>query len=140
MVARSEVDTAVLCCWTGTGVSIAANKVRGARAALCTDAPSAAGARRRNDVNILVPSLRLASPSVASEMLEAWFATEADPTEATNISSLEPPLLLLTQRGAVGVRPAGRRPRPSAGPGGSIRASRRRGDRRRRRPRRPGRP
>ncbi|HEX5095077.1 MAG TPA: RpiB/LacA/LacB family sugar-phosphate isomerase [Acidimicrobiia bacterium] len=88
-VADGSVDTGVLFCWTGTGASIAANKVRGVRAALCTDAATAAGARRWNDANVLVMSLRLTSPQVASEMLDAWFATEADPSEAGNIARLE---------------------------------------------------
>jgi ribose 5-phosphate isomerase B len=90
-VAVGAVDTAVLFCWTGTGASIAANKVRGVRAALCTDAETAAGARRWNDANVLVMSLRLASPQVAKEMLDAWFATDVDPEEAANISALEQP-------------------------------------------------
>jgi ribose 5-phosphate isomerase B len=90
-VAAGAVDTGVLFCWTGTGASIAANKVRGVRAALCTDAETAAGARRWNDANVLVMSLRLASPQVATEMLDAWFATAADPAEAANISALELP-------------------------------------------------
>ncbi len=88
-VARGEADTGVLFCWTGTGASIAANKVAGVRAALCTDATTAEGARKWNDANVLVLSLRLASPQVAHEMLDAWFATEPDPSEAANISRLE---------------------------------------------------
>ena len=90
-VANGEADTGVLFCWTGTGASIAANKVRGVRAALCADAATAAGARRWNDANVLVMSLRLTSPEVAKEMLNAWFATEADPEEASNIASLDTP-------------------------------------------------
>ena len=88
-VAHGEADTAVLFCWTGTGASIAANKVRGVRAALCSDAQTAEGARRWNDANVLVMSLRLTSPQVASEMLDAWFATQVDPAEADNIARLE---------------------------------------------------
>jgi ribose 5-phosphate isomerase B len=88
-VARGDADTGVLFCWTGTGASIAANKVRGVRAALCTDAATAAGARKWNDANVLVLSLRLTSPDVAHEMLDAWFATGADPGEAANIAKLE---------------------------------------------------
>jgi ribose 5-phosphate isomerase B len=88
-VARGEVDTGVLFCWTGTGASIAANKVMGVRAALCTDAATAEGARKWNDANVLVMSLRLASPQVAHEMLDAWFATDPDPSEAGNIARLE---------------------------------------------------
>src|SRR4051812_13925449 len=88
-VAHGEADTGVLFCWTGTGASIAANKVRGVRAALCTDAATAGGARRWNDANVLVMGLRLTSPEVAREMLDAWFATEADPGEAANVARLE---------------------------------------------------
>jgi len=88
-VARGDAATGVLFCWTGTGASIAANKVAGVRAALCTDAATAAGARRWNDANVLVMSLRLASPALASEMLDAWFGTEPDPAEADNIARLE---------------------------------------------------
>ena len=88
-VATGEAGTGVLFCWTGTGASIAANKVRGIRAALCTDAATAAGARKWNDANVLVMSLRLTSPTVASEMLDAWFETTPDPSERDNISMLE---------------------------------------------------
>jgi ribose 5-phosphate isomerase B len=89
LVAGDEVDTGVLFCWTGTGASIAANKVRGARAALCTDAATAEGARKWNDANVLVMSLRLTSPTLASEMLDAWFAAEPDESEADNVARLE---------------------------------------------------
>lgn len=80
-VASGAAVCGVLCCWTGTGVSIAANKVRGVRAALCGDAVTAAGARTWNDANVLCVSLRATSAAVAEEMLEAWFAGEptADP-------------------------------------------------------------
>ena len=88
-VAGGDADTGVLFCWTGTGASIAANKVPGARAALCTDAATAAGARKWNDANVLVMSLRLTSPVVASEMLDAWFEATPDPSEADNIARLE---------------------------------------------------
>lgn len=89
MVADADADTAVLFCWTGTGASIAANKVPGVRAALCTDPATAGGARRYNDANVLVMSLRLTSESVASEMLDEWFSTGPDPDEAANIASLD---------------------------------------------------
>jgi ribose 5-phosphate isomerase B len=91
LVASGAAETAVLFCWTGTGASIAANKVRGVRAALCTDAATAAGARRWNDANVLVMGLRLTSPEVAHEMLDAWFATGPDPDEAANIARLDEP-------------------------------------------------
>jgi ribose 5-phosphate isomerase B len=90
LVADGRCDTAVLFCWTGTGASIAANKVPGVRAALCTDAATAEGARRWNDANVLVMGLRLTSAELAREMLDAWFSTEPDPGEATNIARLEP--------------------------------------------------
>jgi ribose 5-phosphate isomerase B len=89
LVAKGEADTGVLFCWTGTGASIAANKVSGVRAALCTDAATAAGARKWNDANVLVMGLRLTTPDVAGELLDAWFSTEPDPSEADNIARVE---------------------------------------------------
>ena len=74
-VANGGCQEGILFCWTGTGVSIAANKVPGVRAALCTDTATAAGAKRWNHANILVMSLRLTSPEMAKEMLDAWFNT-----------------------------------------------------------------
>jgi ribose 5-phosphate isomerase B len=65
-----------VCCWTGTGASIAANKVDGVRAALCPDAVTAAGARKWNDANVLALSLRATSGAQLSEILDAWFAAE----------------------------------------------------------------
>lgn len=91
LVATGSAETAVLFCWTGTGASIAANKVRGVRAALCTDAATASGARKWNDANVLVMSLRSTSPAVASEMLDAWLATGPDQSERRNIALLEAP-------------------------------------------------
>ncbi|MFI1728381.1 RpiB/LacA/LacB family sugar-phosphate isomerase [Streptomyces acidicola] len=76
-VASGTSDQAVVCCWTGTGASIAANKVPGVRAALCTDAYTADGARRWNDANVLALSLRLTSEPLLKEILDAWFAAEA---------------------------------------------------------------
>ena len=75
-------------CWTGTGVSIAANKVPGVRAALCGDAPTAQGARAYNDANVLCLSLRATTTAVASEILDAWFAAEIDPGERRNIERI----------------------------------------------------
>ncbi len=88
-VARGEADQGVLFCWTGTGVSIAANKVPGVRAALCHDAETARGARAWNDANVLCLSLRATSEAVAKEILEAWFSTGPDPSEAENIRKVE---------------------------------------------------
>ena len=78
----------MVCCWTGTGVSMAANKVPGVRAALCTDAETARGARRWNDANVLALGLRLTSPEVAREMLDAFLRTEVDTDERENVSHL----------------------------------------------------
>ncbi|MCB0542951.1 MAG: RpiB/LacA/LacB family sugar-phosphate isomerase [Saprospiraceae bacterium] len=75
MVVRGEFDQAVLFCWTGTGISLAANKVKGIRAALCHDAETARGARKWNDANILAMSLRSVSEYVAIEILDAWLET-----------------------------------------------------------------
>ena len=77
-VAEGRADRGIACCFTGTGVSIAANKVAGVRAALCTDAATAAGARRWNDANVLALGLRLLSPTVAQETVAAFVATEVD--------------------------------------------------------------
>lgn len=74
-VADGRADQAVVCCWTGTGASIAANKVPGVRAALCADAQTAAGARRWNDANVLALSLRTTSDAQLGEILDAWFST-----------------------------------------------------------------
>ena len=73
-VAEGRADQGVVCCWTGTGASIAANKVRGIRAALCADAATAEGARCWNDANVLALSLRTTSEAVLAEILDAWFA------------------------------------------------------------------
>jgi ribose 5-phosphate isomerase B len=86
-VADGRAEQGVVCCWTGTGASIAANKVPGARAALCQDAETARGARRWNDANVLALSLRATSEAVLGEILDAWFASEAsdDPEDRANI-------------------------------------------------------
>jgi ribose 5-phosphate isomerase B len=82
-------DRGVVCCWTGTGVSIAANKIEGARAALCTDAETARGARRWNDANVLALGLRLTTAQVAAEIVDAFLATEPDPAELDTIGRVE---------------------------------------------------
>jgi ribose 5-phosphate isomerase B len=78
-VAEGRADQTVVCCWTGTGASIAANKVGGIRAALCGDAETARGARRWNDANVLALSLRSTSPALLEEILDGWF--EAGPRD-----------------------------------------------------------
>ena len=84
-VAEGTADQAIVCCWTGTGASIAANKVAGVRAALCADAETARGARCWNDANALALSLRTTSEALLEEMLDAWFegqpSAEADDVE-----------------------------------------------------------
>src|SRR4051794_41018326 len=87
-VAEGRAEQGIVCCWTGTGASIAANKVRGIRAALCNDAPTAAGARRWNDANVLALSLRLLSEPLATEILDAWLDTEYGGTEAESLDRL----------------------------------------------------
>ncbi len=87
-VAAGEVEEGVLFCYTGTGASIAANKVPGIRAALCADAETARGARWWNDANVLVMSLRKTSPEVAREMLDAWFAEAVRPEEQVYVDQL----------------------------------------------------
>ena len=85
-VANGEVDYGIVICYTGTGVSIVANKVKGVRAALVTDAINAKGARLWNDANVLALSARLTSEEVAKEIIEEWFKVkEPDPTEIENI-------------------------------------------------------
>jgi ribose 5-phosphate isomerase B len=86
-VADGRADQAVVACWTGAGASIAANKVPGIRAALCTDAVSADGARKWADANVLALSLRLTSAPLLMEMLDAWFAGEPsdDPVDQANV-------------------------------------------------------
>jgi ribose 5-phosphate isomerase B len=74
-VAAGEAEFGIVCCWTGTGIAIAANKVPGVRAALCADAPTAEGARRWNDANVLALSLRSTSPAIGSEILAAFLST-----------------------------------------------------------------
>lgn len=86
-VAGGMADMAIVACWTGTGASIAANKVPGIRAALCTDAATAAGARTWNNANVLALSLRLVSAPALVEILDAWFATPAS-TQADDLVSV----------------------------------------------------
>jgi ribose 5-phosphate isomerase B len=89
-VAAGEAEQAVVCCWTGTGASIAANKVPGIRAALCVDAQTAEGARRWNDANVLALSLRATSAAELAEILDAWFAAapSEDADDRANVEHL----------------------------------------------------
>ena len=85
-VAAGTAEQAVVCCWTGTGAAIAANKVPGVRAALCTDAYTAEGARRWNDANVLALSLRLTSEPLLEEILDAWFTTAPSQDEEDRLN------------------------------------------------------
>jgi ribose 5-phosphate isomerase B len=89
-VADGRAEQAIVCCWTGTGASIAANKVAGVRAALCADAQTAAGARRWNDANVLALSLRSTSEAQLGEILDAWFAEDPsdEPDDRANVARL----------------------------------------------------
>ena len=88
-VASGDADQGVLFCWTGTGTSMAANKVPGVRAALVWDPWIAEGARKWNDANVLVMSLKRTTEETAKEILDAWLAVdEPDPDEAENIARL----------------------------------------------------
>src|SRR5205809_3531498 len=87
-LAEGRADQAIVCCWTGTGASIAANKVGGVRAALCLDAQTADGARKWNDANALALSLRATSEAELAEILDAWFGGQAS-GEAEDASNVE---------------------------------------------------
>ena len=89
-VREGRAEQAVVACWTGTGASIAANKLPGVRAALCVDAQTASGARKWNDANVLALSLRLTSHAALQEILDAWFEGRASPdsTDRENVAHL----------------------------------------------------
>jgi ribose 5-phosphate isomerase B len=99
-VAEGRAETAVLFCYTGTGASMAVNKVPGVRGALCVDAETARGARRWNDANVLVLSYRLATETLVREIIDAFLDTPVDPAEAGVISRLA--VLERTSAGALG--------------------------------------
>jgi ribose 5-phosphate isomerase B len=90
-VAEGAAEQGVVCCWTGTGASIAANKVPGVRAALCGDAETARGARKWNDANVLALSLRTTSPALLEEILDAWFSEgpSSDSEDMANIRHVD---------------------------------------------------
>ncbi len=90
-VADGRAEQGIVCCWTGTGASIAANKVAGVRAALCGDAPTADGARRWNDANVLALSLRTITPALLEEILDAWFAgaPSEQPEDRASVAHLQ---------------------------------------------------
>jgi ribose 5-phosphate isomerase B len=90
-VAEGRAEQAVVACWTGTGASIAANKVPGIRAALCADAATASGARRWNDANVLALSLRSTSEALLEEILGGWFsaAPSGEEDDRANVAHLD---------------------------------------------------
>jgi len=90
-VAEGRAEQAIVCCWTGTGASIAANKVHGVRAALCADAETARGARRWNDANVLALSLRTTSEPLLEEILDGWFegAPSGEHDDVANVRHLD---------------------------------------------------
>jgi ribose 5-phosphate isomerase B len=89
-VGEGRAQQGIVCCWTGTGASIAANKVERVRAALCLDGATATGARRWNDANVLALSLRSTSEAELAEILDAWFAAEPslEVTDRANVEHL----------------------------------------------------
>lgn len=88
-VSSGKADVGILMCWTGTGTSMMANKVPGVRAALCWEPWIAEGARKWNDANVLVMSLKRTPPEEAVQILDAWLEVEEpDPDEAENISKV----------------------------------------------------
>ena len=102
-VAEGRSDEGVLFCWTGTGVSIAANKLPGIRAALCADAETARGARAWNQANVLCLSLASTSKEAAKGILDAWFSAEADANEEANVEKVN--ALDRRYRAPLGTRP-----------------------------------
>jgi ribose 5-phosphate isomerase B len=89
-VADGRVDFGVLMCWTGTGTAIAANKVRGVRAAQAHEPWIAENARRWNDANVLTLSLKRTAPDVAVECVNAFLDVEApDADESESIARLD---------------------------------------------------
>jgi ribose 5-phosphate isomerase B len=110
-VASGGAEGGILCCWTGTGVTMVANKVPGIRAALCGDAETARGARAWNEANVLCLSLRATSETVAKEILDAWFSASPDPAEVENVNKVR----AMDERGGA-IEPAlakGEKGRPS---------------------------
>lgn len=89
MVASGKVDQGIFFCWSGTGISMTANKVKGIRAALCWDSETAKLARKWNNANVLCMSLRFTSETVAKEIIDAWFTTDFDEEDLNQVCRLE---------------------------------------------------
>lgn len=75
-VARGEYEKGIIICGTGIGVCIAANKVKGIRAALCHDTFSARMSRQHNNANILTMGGRVIGPGLATAIVKEWLATD----------------------------------------------------------------
>ncbi|MCS6971612.1 MAG: ribose 5-phosphate isomerase B [Leptospiraceae bacterium] len=92
-VAAGEFDRGIVICGSGIGVSIAANKIRGVRAALCHNAYTAEMARRHNDANVLAMGARVVDVDTAIQMVEIFLRTEFEggrhAARVAKISTLE---------------------------------------------------
>ncbi|MCW8451680.1 RpiB/LacA/LacB family sugar-phosphate isomerase [Legionella quinlivanii] len=91
-ISSGACQEGIFFCWTGTGTSIVANKIPGIRAALCTDAQTAAGSRLWNNANVLALSNRLLTDDLAKEILASWFNTplnEESEKAASEIQAIE---------------------------------------------------
>jgi ribose 5-phosphate isomerase B len=87
-VTSGACDEGIFFCWTGTGISIAANKVPGIRAALCSDPGAAAAARVWNRANVLCLSNRTLSDDMAKEIVAAWLDTPPGEKGADGVARL----------------------------------------------------
>ena len=76
MVASGEVDLGILICGTGVGISLAANKVKGVRACVCSEPYSAKLSRMHNDTNILAFGARVVGTELAKMIVDEWLAAE----------------------------------------------------------------
>ena len=90
-VAAGECEKGILICGTGIGMSIAANKVPGVRAALCTDCFSAQATREHNDSNVLCMGARVTGPGLALKIADIWLGTafSNDQRHVRRISMIE---------------------------------------------------
>jgi ribose 5-phosphate isomerase B len=75
-VAAGEYDKGIICCGTGIGISISANKVPGVRAALCGDCFSAKASREHNDANVLALGERVIGAELAKMIVDTWLSSE----------------------------------------------------------------
>ena len=89
-VKKGEYDRAILCCGTGIGVCISANKVPGIRAALTHDTYSAERAAKSNNAQIITMGARVIGPELAKAIADTWIASEFDPkgSSAANVEAI----------------------------------------------------